>query len=164
VNTVTVTGPGPGPGARPAPPLGQAVGQAEASLTRLLSGVLAEWDTSRETYLALQRLAALGGQASRDAYENDLADWLDLDAQAARALTARLAAAGLAAEQDGTIALTGPGRARREGILAAAAQVTGPLLAALDRDDVATTIRTLNEITRRARGIPARRTTTEGNS
>jgi hypothetical protein len=75
----TVTGPGPGPGPRPAPPLGQAVGQAEASLTRLLSGVLAEWDTSRETYLALQRLAALGGQASRDAYENDLADWLDLE-------------------------------------------------------------------------------------
>jgi DNA-binding MarR family transcriptional regulator len=164
VNTVIVAGPGPDPGARPAPPLGQAVGQAEASLTRLLSGVLAEWDTSRETYLALQRLAALGGQASRDAYENDLADWLDLDAQAARALTARLAAAGLAAEQDATIALTGPGRARREGILAATAQVTGPLLAALDRDDVATTIRTLNEITRRARGIPARRTTTEGNS
>ena len=164
MNTVTVTGPGPGPGARPAPPLGQAVGQAEASLTRLLSGVLAEWDTSRDTYLALQRLAALGGQATRDGYERDLADWLDLDAQAARALTARLAAAGLAAEQDGTIALTGPGRARREGILAAAAQVTGPLLAALDRDDVATTIRTLNEITRRARGIPARPTTTEGNS
>jgi hypothetical protein len=39
-----------------------------------------------------------------------------------------------------------------------------PLLATLDRDDLATTIRTLNEITRRARGIPARRTTTEGNS
>ena len=164
MNTVTVTGPGPGPGPRPAPPIGQAVGQAEASLTRLLSGVLAEWDTSRDTYLALQRLAALGGQASRGAYERDLADWLGLDAHAARALAARPTPAGLAAEQDGTIALTGPGRARREGILAATAQVTGPLLAALDRDDVAATIRTLNEITRRARGIPARRTTTEGTS
>jgi DNA-binding MarR family transcriptional regulator len=157
VNTVNVP-------AAPAPLIGQAVGQAEASLTRLLSGVLAEWDTSRDTYLALQRLAALGGQATRDACERDLADWLDLDAPAARALAARLVAAGLAAEQDGTITLTGPGRARREGILAAAGQVTGPLLAALDRDDVATTIRTLNEITRRARGIPARRTTTEESS
>jgi DNA-binding MarR family transcriptional regulator len=157
VNTVNVP-------AAPAPLIGQAVGQAEASLTRLLSGVLTEWDTSRDTYLALQRLAALGGQTTRDACERDLADWLDLDAPSARALAARLVAAGLAAEQDGTITLTGPGRARREGILAAAGQVTGPLLAALDRDDVATTIRTLNEITRRARGIPARRTTTEGNS
>jgi DNA-binding MarR family transcriptional regulator len=157
VNTVNVP-------AAPAPLIGQAVGQAEASLTRLLSGVLTEWDTSRDTYLALQRLAALGGQTTRDACERDLADWLDLDAPSARALAARLVAAGLAAEQDGTITLTGPGRARREGILAAAGQVTGPLLAALDRDDVATTIRTLNEITRRARGIPARRTTTEENS
>ena len=157
MNTVNVP-------AAPAPLIGQAVGQAEASLTRLLSGVLTEWDTSRDTYLALQRLAALGGQTTRDACERDLADWLDLDAPSARALAARLVAAGLAAEQDGTIALTGPGRARREGIVAAAAQVTGPLLAALDHDDVATTIRTLNEITRRARGIPARRTTTEENS
>jgi DNA-binding MarR family transcriptional regulator len=157
VNTVNVP-------AAPAPLIGQAVGQAEASLTRLLSGVLTEWDTSRDTYLALQRLAALGGQTTRDACERDLADWLDLDAPSARALAARLVAAGLAAEQDGTITLTGPGRARREGIVAAAAQVTGPLLAALDHDDVATTIRTLNEITRRARGIPARRTTTEENS
>ena len=44
------------------------------------------------------------------------------------------------------------------------AEGAGPLLATLDRDDVATTIRTLNEITRRARGIPARHVTTEGNS
>ena len=43
-------------------------------------------------------------------------------------------------------------------------KITGPLLAALDRDDVETTIRTLQEITRRARGIPVRRTTTEESS
>ena len=161
MNTVTNPGTPPAP---PAPPIGQAVGQAEASLTRLLAGVLAEWDTSREIYLALQRLAALGGQVSRDGYQADLADWLELDAPAAGALAARLVAAGLAAEQDGTIALTGPGRARRDGILAAAGRLTDPLLATLDRDDVATTIRTLNEITRQARGIAARRTTTEGTS
>jgi DNA-binding MarR family transcriptional regulator len=156
MNTVT--------GTQPVPPIGQAVGQAEASLARLLSTILAEWDTSRDIYLALQRLSALGGQATQGAYHHDLADWLELDVPAARDLAARLTGAGLAAEQDGTIALTESGRARREGILAAAGQVTGPLLAALDRDDLATTIRTLNEITRRARGIPARRTTTEGNS
>ena len=36
-----------------------------------------------------------------------------------------------------------------------------PMLATLDRDDLETTVRTLDEITRRARGIPARPTTTE---
>jgi hypothetical protein len=41
------------------------------------------------------------------------------------------------------------------------AVTTGPLLATLDRDDLETTIRTPQEITRRARGIPVRRTTTE---
>ena len=57
--------------------------------------------------------------------------------------------------------MTAPGRALRERILAASAQVTGPVLATLDRGDLEVTIRTLDEITRRARGIPAR-TVTEG--
>ena len=35
------------------------------------------------------------------------------------------------------------------------------MLAAIDRDDLETTVRTLAEITRRARGIPARPTATE---
>src|ERR1700719_2716953 len=48
------------------PTIGQAVGQAEASLTRLLTGILAERGTSRETYLGVQRLTSLGGHAARD--------------------------------------------------------------------------------------------------
>jgi hypothetical protein len=35
------------------------------------------------------------------------------------------------------------------------------MLATIDRDDLETTVRTLDEITRRARGIPARPTATE---
>ncbi len=144
-----------------APPIGQAVGQAEASLTRLLSGVLAERRTSRGTYLGLQRLNALGGQATKDDYERDLSEWLGLDGPSASKLADQLVAAGLAATAgDGVVRLTSEGQALREGVLADTGKITGPLLASLDRADVETTIRTLHEITRRARGIPAR--TTEG--
>jgi DNA-binding MarR family transcriptional regulator len=147
--------------ARPIPLIGQAVGQAEASLTRLLIGILAESGTTHETYLGLQRLTALGGQATREAYERDLSDWLQLDGPGASRLAGELVTAGLVAADDGTIRLTTPGRALREGVLAASAKITVPMLATLDRDDLETTVRTLDEITRRARGIPARPTITE---
>jgi len=149
-------------GRQPVALIGQAVGQAEASLTRLLNGVLADSGTSRETYLGLQRLTALGGRAERGAYEHDLSDWLGLDGPAARRLAGELASAGLAETEGDTIRLTARGQALREGILGGAAKITGPMLATLDGDDLEITVRTLNEITRRARGIPARRTTTEG--
>jgi hypothetical protein len=147
---------------RPIPPIGPAVGQAEASLTRLLSWILAESGTNRQTYLGLQRLTALGGRAASDAYERDLSDWLQLDRAAAGRLAGDLLTAGLAATEDGTIRLTAQGQALRDGILAASAEITGPMLASLDRVDLETTIRTLQEITSRARAIPARTATTEG--
>lgn len=150
-------------GVPPTVTIGQAVGQAEASLTRLLAGALAERNTSRPAYLALQRLNALGGQAARDDYERDLSEWLGLDGRGARRLAGQLASARLTASENGMTGLTAAGRALREGILADGAKITGPLLASLDRDDVETTIRTLQEITRRARGIAVRRTTTEEN-
>jgi hypothetical protein len=148
---------------RPAPPIGQAVGQAEASLTGLLVTVLAKSGTSRQAYLGLQRLTALGGQATREGYERDLSDWLQLDGLAARNLAGELVAAGLAEADGDAIRLSARGQARRDAILGAAAKITGPMLATLDRADLETTIRTPQEITRRARGIPARQTTTEGN-
>jgi DNA-binding MarR family transcriptional regulator len=145
--------------ARPVPLIGQAVGQAQASLTRLLVGVLAESGTSYQAWLGLQRLAALGGQAAREAYERDLSDWLLLDGPAAARLAGDLVAAGLAAGTgDGLIGLTAGGRALREAVLAASAKITGPMLAGIDRADLETTVRTLDEITRRSRGT----LTTEG--
>jgi len=72
-------------------------------------------------------------------------------------------AAGLAAAEDSAIRLTASGQALREAVLAASAKITGPMLATIGRDDLETTVRTLNEITRRARGIPGRPTTTEEN-
>jgi hypothetical protein len=159
--------------ARPFPLIGQAVGQAQASLTKILIGILAESGTEYQTYLALQRLTALGGEATRDAYERDLGDWLELDATAAVRLADNLVAIGLAGTGvagtgvagtgGGAIRLTAQGRGLREGVLAASAKITEPMLATIDRDDLETTVRTLDEITRRARGIPAGPNTTEGN-
>jgi DNA-binding MarR family transcriptional regulator len=147
--------------ARPLPLIGQSVGQAQAILTRLLDGILAESGTSHQAWLGLQRLNALGGQPGRDAYERDLCNWLHLDGQEAARLAGDLVAAGLAetgpaetglAEAGGdAIRMTDAGRKLRQSVLATSAQVTGPVLAAVDRGDLEVTIRTLDEITRRVR-------------
>ena len=145
---------------RPLPLIGQAVGQAQASLTRLLTGILAGSGTSHLLWLGLQRLNAMGGQPSREAYEADLSYWLQLDGPDAARLASDVVAAGLAVGgDDGLIAVSARGRALREEVLAASAQVTGPMLATIDRADLDTTIRTLQEITRRA----GETNTTEGN-
>jgi len=145
--------------ARPVPLIGPAVGQAQASLTRLLTGILAGSGTSHQAWLGLQRLAALGGQATQEAYLRDLSDWLLLDGPAAARLADDLVAAGLADTVGGAMRRTAQGRGLREQVLAASAKITGPMLAMIDRDDLETTVRTLDEITRRARGT----ITTEGN-
>ncbi len=144
---------------RPLPLIGQAVGQAQASLTRLLTGILAGSGTSHLLWLGLQRLNAMGGQASREAYEADLSYWLQLDGPGAARLAGDVVAAGLAVGDNGHIAVSARGRALREEVLASSAQVTGPMLATIDRADLDTTIRTLEQITRLARAT----NTTEGN-
>ena len=153
--------PAHGRAADPVPFIGQAVGQAQASLAKILLGILAESDTSYQVYLGLQRLTALGGETTREAYERDLVDWLELDATAAARLAGDLVVAGLAETKGGAIRLSAQGRGLREEVLAASAKITGPMLATIDRDDLETTVRTLDEITRRARGIPARPTAME---
>src|SRR5690348_4174674 len=156
--TMTITG----ESARRLPLIGQAVGQAQASLTRFLTGILAESGTSYRLWLGLQRLNAMGGQPARAAYEADLSYWLQLDGPAAAQLVGDLVAAGLAtsdSDGDATVTLSAQGRALREAVLARSAEVTGPILATIDRGDLETTVRTLEEITRLARET----TTTEGN-
>jgi hypothetical protein len=136
---------------RPLPLIGQSVGQAEASLTRLLSGILAGSGTSYQTWLGLQRLNALGGEPARDAYERDVRDWLLLDGPAAAGLAGDLIASGLAETDGDTIRMTEAARRLRQDVIATSAQITGPVLATLDRADLEITIRTLDEITRRVR-------------
>ena len=148
-----------GENTRPLPLIGQAVGQAQASLTRLLTGVLAGTGTSHPVWLGLQRLNALGGRPTREAYEADLSYWLQLDGPAAARLAGDVVAAGLAASGDGSVAVSARGRALRKEVLAASAKVTGPMLATIDRAELDTTIRTLEKITRLARET----SDTEGN-
>jgi hypothetical protein len=142
---------------RPAVPIGQAigqaVGQAESALTRLLAGVLAETSTKRETYLALQRLAALGDAVTRDRYVRDLSDWLELDLWTAGELASSMVAAGLLTVADGTVRLADGGAQLREKIRGSIGAVTAPLFAPLDSADLETTVRTLREITTRARAL-----------
>ncbi|MGH3174222.1 MAG: hypothetical protein ACRDPF_10230 [Streptosporangiaceae bacterium] len=136
---------------RPLPLIGQAVGQAQASLTRLLTGILAGTGTSHPVWLGLQRLNALGGRPAREAYEADLSYWLQLDGPAAARLAGDVVAGGLAASgDDDSIVLSARGRALREEVLAASAKVTGPMLATIERAELETTVRTLEELTRLA--------------
>jgi hypothetical protein len=140
-----------GENTRPLPLIGQSVGQAQASLTRLLTGILAGTGTSYQTWLGLQRLNALGGEPARAAYERDVRDWLLLDGPAAAGLAGDLVASGLAEADSDTIRMTEAARRLRQDVIATSAQITGPVLATVDRADLETTIRTLNEITRRVR-------------
>jgi hypothetical protein len=133
--------------------IGQAVGQAESALTRLMAGVLAETGTTRETYTALQRLAVLDDDASRDGYVRDLSDWLDMDLWAAGELVASMAEAGLLTAADGRIRLSAAGAALREAVRGSLGTVTGPVFAPLDPADVETTVRTLHGIAARARAL-----------
>jgi hypothetical protein len=137
-------------------PLGQAVGQAEAVLSRFLAEVLAETGTERQTYLAMQRLALAGGAADRETYVRDLAVALELDLWAAGELADRLAAGGLFECEDATVRLSARGAGLRGRILGSAGQVTAKLTETLDPVDVETTIRTLQDVTERASELLAR--------
>jgi DNA-binding MarR family transcriptional regulator len=133
--------------------IGQTVGQAEAVMTRLLAGVLAETGTARQTYLALQRLLVHGDSALREDYIRDLSDWLDLDLWSAGELADDLVADGLLVLADENIRLAEAGSELRERIRGAIAEITAPLYAELDPADIETTVRTLRELTKLTRAL-----------
>jgi hypothetical protein len=143
----------PPAGQPPLAAIGQVVAQAEAVLSQLLARVLAEAGTSRRDYLALQRLAALGGSALREDYLADLSGWLDIDLWAAGELADGLCGSGLLA-CDGPIVRFAPAGARlRERIASSAGAVTRTLVALIDPADLEVTIRTLRELTARAGAV-----------
>jgi DNA-binding MarR family transcriptional regulator len=133
--------------------IGQTVGQAEAVMTRLLAGVLATTGTTRETYLAMQRLLVHGDAVGREDYIRDLSDWLDIDLWSAGELADRLVADGLLVLADGTIRLAEAGSELRERIRGAIAELTAPLYAELDPADIETTVRTLRQLTKLTRAL-----------
>jgi hypothetical protein len=134
-------------------PVGPAVGMAERTLTKLLDGVLARTGTSRQTYLALQRLSALGDDVSLDRYVDDLGFWFDLDLWNAGQVADGLVADGLVAVSDGTVTLTASGADLQAKVRAGASEVTAGLYGAIDPGDLETTVRTLQEITARAQAL-----------
>lgn len=133
--------------------IGQAVGQAQAVLSGLLTRVLAGTGTTRETYLALLRLSAHDDCATRDAYVRDLSDSLGLDLWAAGELAGDMAAAGLITQTSEAVRLTDAGADLCMRLRQTIGGVTAPLYAPLDPVDVETTIRTLRDITERARAL-----------
>jgi DNA-binding MarR family transcriptional regulator len=143
--------------ARPPATIGQAVGLAEAELTKLLAGVLAETGTSRRTYLAMQRLSFLGGAAAPAALVADLSDALAIDEPAAAELADSLRDAGLIhdlerdATRGGVVELTAAGAALQDRLRRSAGRVSAELVAPFDASDIETTIRTLQAVTERAR-------------
>jgi hypothetical protein len=140
---------------RPAIPvgqqIGQAVGQAESVLSGILAGILERTKTERETYLALQRMAALGGEADRDRYVRDLSD--SLNPNDAGELADNLIAAGLLTATDTAIRLTDAGAELLASIVGSIGAITTPLWAAFDPADLETTVATLREITIRVRSL-----------
>jgi hypothetical protein len=134
-------------------PVGQAVGMAERVLAKLMAGVLAETGTSRQSYLAMRRLIALGDGASTDACLADVGYWLDLDVPAAGRLVDGLVADGLVTVTAGTAALTAAGMDLDAKIGTAVGAVTAKLYGSFDPADLQATVTTLQEITTRAQAI-----------
>jgi DNA-binding MarR family transcriptional regulator len=145
--------------ARPPATIGQAVGIAETELTKLLAGVLAETGTSRETYLAMQRLAFLGGAPALEAFVLDLTEALAIDKPSAVALAESLQTAEIIhdLERDAVrgrvVELTAAGVALQDRLRRSVARVSAELTAPFDAADIETTIRTLQAITDRARQL-----------
>jgi len=133
--------------------IGQAVGQAEAVLSRILARVLAQTGTNRQSYLAMQRLTAFGGTATREDYLADLSSWLQVDLWTAGELASSLEAEGHVRQADGMVSFTPAGEARLGQIASSASTVTRSLLAPLSPADVEATIRTLQEVTARGRAL-----------
>lgn len=133
--------------------IGQAVGQAESVLSRLLAGVLARTGTKRETHLALQRLLVHGDDIGREDYVRDLSDSLDIDLWSAGELARELVADGLVTVTGKTIRLSEAGAALRERIRQEIAVVMAPVWEQLDPVDVETTVRTLGRVTALTRAV-----------
>jgi hypothetical protein len=123
--------------------IGQAVGQAQSVLSGVLVEAVAQAGTTRETYLALQRLGVLGDAATLDDYVRDVVDWLDTDTRSARELAGGLAAAGLVEARDGAVEITADGAQLRKKVVVIISAITEPLYEHLSASDVETTVRTL---------------------
>jgi hypothetical protein len=128
---------------------GQALAFAERTLTATLREHLAQRDTKPETWYALQLIATRGPGLSRQALTRDLEGSPSLNAESTRELLAGLQAEGLI-RGDAHIDLTDTGKALHQSLREYIAGPTTRLLSQFDIQDIETTIRTLQAITKRA--------------
>jgi len=89
---------------QPPPPIGREVAVAQRVLSELLAGLLREADTTVETWLVLDTLAAQGQPVGADSFRRDLAGRLQVDESSIAQLLDRLRA-------DGALHVTGEGGA-----------------------------------------------------
>jgi hypothetical protein len=94
-----------------------------------------------------------GDSLQQERYVRDLSNWLDLDLWAAGELADGMLDAGLLELAGETVRLAEGGAELRERIRRSVGAVTGPLYEALDPADIETTVRTLQDITSRAREL-----------
>ena len=133
---------------------GQTLAFAERTLTATLREHLAQRDTQPETWYALKLIATQGPGLSREALSRDLAGSPTLDADSTRELLAGLEAQGLIGGS-AQVDLTAEGQALYRSLREYIAGPTVRLLGQFDIHDIETTVRTLQEITKRAAADPA---------
>ena len=133
---------------------GQTLAFAERTLTATLREHLAQRDTQPETWYALKLIATRGPGISREALSRDLAGSPTLDADSTRELLAGLEAQGLIGG-GAQVDLTAEGEALYRSLREYIAGPTVRLLGQFDIHDIETTVRTLQEITKRAAADPA---------
>jgi hypothetical protein len=128
---------------------GQALAFAERTLTAVLREHLAKRDTKPETWYALQLIATRGPGLARDELSRVLEGSPNLDADSTRDLLARLQSDGLI-DGDARVDLTSEGTALHRSLREYISGPSTELLSQFELDDVETTVRTLQAITKRA--------------
>ena len=128
---------------------GQTLAFAERTLTATLRAHLARRDTEPEIWYALQLIATRGPALDREELSRDLASSPNLDAASTRELLARLEAEGLI-RGEAALDLTADGEALHRSLREYIAGPTAELLGRFDIEDIETTVRTLQAITRAA--------------
>jgi len=128
---------------------GQALAFAERTLTANLREDLARRGIKPETWYALQLLATRGPGLARDELCRLLEGSRNLDAKSTQELLARLEAEGLI-RGDTEVDLTVEGKAMHQSLREYIAGPTIRLLGQFDIQDIETTVRTMQAITRLA--------------
>ncbi len=128
---------------------GMTLAFAERALTATLREHLAQRDTKPETWYALRLIASRGPGLSRDALVRDLQASREVNPETVPDLLAGLEAEGLI-RGDAELDLTDEGMARFQSLREYIAGPTVRLLGQFDLEDLETTVRTLQAITKRA--------------